>query len=310
VWTIDDVQWADPSTVEVVHFVARRSTAARIAILVAGRPDALPPEHAVMRLLTDLRREERAERVSLAPLAESDIAVLARAAGVPVERAAVIRSRSNGNAFFATELLAAMLRGDAALPETARDAILARVHSLPAPARTAIEGAAILGVPFRVGEVAGLMQLDTQTATAALGTLESRELLRAHAEGGEYEITHDLVREAVYSDLPSAVRVDLHRRAIEVVDGARGGDGAGLVCYHAELAGDADCAFACALTSGERALAAGGDVEAVASFDRALRQPGDPESRRRCLTLRAEAKRRLGLAEEAAADIAAAGAVR
>ena len=200
-------------------------------------------------------------------------------------------------------------RGSAAIPETARDAVLARTRVLPADVRQALDVAAVLGARFRNGELAALAQIDDATAARLLGALEDLGLARA-LPNGEHEVAHELVRDAVYDDAPAAVRSELHKRAIGVLEASRGEDGVHLICYHAERAGDADCAFACAIFAGERALGDHAGDEALASFDRALRQPTDAESRRRCLTLRAEAKRELGLADEASADLAAAAAIR
>jgi predicted ATPase len=308
VWTIDDVQWADGSTLDVLHFVLRRSADARIAVVAAGRHDELPPEHYVTRLLTDLRREGRGERIALVPLAADDVVALARATGLSSDRAVAIHARSGGNAFFVTELLMALRRGSTSLPETARDAVLARTHVLPADAREVLNAAAVLGGRFQASEVAGVSGLELDSAVRALGLLETHDLVRPITPA-EHEIVHDLVRESVYEDIPAAVRGELHRRAIDAVAAARGEPAASLICYHAEIASDADCAFACATMAGERALADFAGNEAIASFDRALRQPSDVASRQRCLTLRAEAKRRLGLLDDAKADVAAAAAL-
>ena len=308
VWSIDDVQWADRSTLDVLHFVARRAQGARVAIVAIGREDELQPDHPIVRLAIDMRREGRAERVALMPLEPADVLTLARASGISAERAASVHARSGGNAFFATELIAALRRGSTSLPETARDAILARTHALSANGRAAIQAAAVLGGRFRPREVAGIAQLDDDAAARALGELEGHDLLRP-LNPAEYELAHELVREAVYGDIPQAMRTEMHARAIDVISETRGWDGASLVCYHAELAQNAECAFACAAHVGERALADNAGNEALASFDRALSQPSDPESRRRCLTLRAEAKRRLGMLEDAAADLTAAAAL-
>ncbi len=308
VWSIDDVQWADRSTLDVLHFVARRAPDAHVAIVAIGRVDELPPEHPLVRLATDMRREGKGERIALMPLGPADVAALAVASGIPAERAVTVHQRSGGNAFFATELIAALRRGSTSLPETARDAILARTHSLSAGARAAIEAASVLGGRFQPREVAGVAQLDEDASARALGELEGHDLLRPLSPT-EHELAHDIVREAVYGDIAATLRTAMHARAIEVISETRGWDGASLVCYHAELAANAECAFACAAHIGEQALADHAGREAVANFDRALRQPSDPESRKRCLTLRAEAKRRLGLLQDADDDLAAAASL-
>ena len=293
VWWIDDVQWADESTLEVMHFVARRSGAEHVAIVAAGHATGLPPEHPATRVLTELRREGRAERISLMPFTMDDVATLARASRVSAD-AATLHARSGGNAFFVAELLMALKHGSGSLPETARDAVLARTHTLADETRRALDAAAVLSGRFRAREIAVVADLDDGATARALGSLESNAFLRP-LPNNEHELAHQLVRDAVYGDIPTAARSALHKRAIDAVDGVRGADGASLVCYHAELAGDADCAFACAVTAGERALAAGAGIEALASFDRALRQPSDAESRQRCLGLQADAKRLLGV---------------
>lgn len=289
VWVIDDVQWADYSTLEVLHFIARRSANERIAIVAVGHADALPPEHAASRILTDLRREGRAERIALMPLAVDDVNALARATGVPADAARSIHARSGGNAFFVAELVMAAKRGTMTLPETARDAVLARVRTLPDHARSSLDAASVLGGKFQAREVAVVAQLDNETTARALGELETHGLLHQLA-AGEQMLAHQLVRDAVYGAIPATVRRSMHERAIDAVDGARGADGASLVCYHAELAGDGECAFACAVSAGERALAREAGAEALASFDRALRQPCDAAARERCEALRAEAR--------------------
>jgi len=305
VWSIDDVQWADHSTIEVLHHLARRAPGARLAVIATGRAEELRAEHPFMRLLTDLRRDGRAERLALMPLTLDDVTSLLRASGTTAQRARMIHERSGGNAFFASELIGAARRGDVALPETARDAVLARTHVLGPETRAAIEAAAVLGGRFQLREIADVAAIDRDAAARAVGDLEAHEFARPRG-ATEYAVVHDLVREAVYDDIPTAVRRELHGRAIGAVDGARGADGASLICYHAELAGDRECAFACALQEGERALAAHASREAVANLDRALAQADDVDAKRRCLTLRAQAKRELGLVDAAEADAAAA----
>ena len=128
VWSIDDIQWADVSTVAVFHHVALRMPTAQVAIVATGRSEDLPPEHPVIGTLTELRRQQRGDRLALAPLSLEDVTALARAHHVGIEQARSIYTRSGGNAFFATELLALARRGDRSLPPTARDAALARSH--------------------------------------------------------------------------------------------------------------------------------------------------------------------------------------
>lgn len=308
VWSIDDIQWADVSTIAVFHHVALRMPTAQVAIVATGRSEDLPPEHPVIATLTELRRQQRGERLALAPLSLEDVTALARAHHVGTEQARSIYTRSGGNAFFATELLALARRGDRSLPPTARDAVLARSHLLSADAQAALRAAAVLGGRFQAREVAEIASLEADPAARALGELETHELLAAPATP-EFVLAHDLVREAVYDDIPAAVRSHLHGRAINAVDGARGAAGASLICYHAELAGDRECAFACALSEGERALAAHAGAEALANLDRALLHANELDATRRCLSLRAEAKRVLGLLAEAEADQAAAAAL-
>jgi DNA-binding SARP family transcriptional activator len=299
VLTLDDAQWADGSTLDVVHHLLRRMPEAPVMLLATARTEDLGGEHPLARLIVDMEREGHALRVALPPFTREEIERLLRATGVGHEHAGEIERRSAGNPFFVSELV----RAPSATPATVQDAIVGRVAVLPPGARDLLQAAAVLGSRCTLDVAAAVAGRTPADAAGEIDTLVARHLLRALEGGLELAFAHDIVRESVYAALPPGRRLALHRSAasaLESVDPAEVG-------YHAERAGDAPRAFRFGLRAGEQALRAHALREALAHLDRAVRAADDPTidagDRRRCIALRAEVRHELGRSDEARADL-------
>src|SRR6266545_7450741 len=132
---IEDLHWADSATRDLLAFLVRTLRAGRVAVVASYRSDELHRRHPLRPLLAELVRVPDLERVELAPFSRGELAEhLAAIAGAPVGAAAVdrIMARSEGNAFFAEELLAAgAVRAEVALPDALADVLLGRIETLP-----------------------------------------------------------------------------------------------------------------------------------------------------------------------------------
>ena len=123
---LEDVQWADPSTLALLAFLARNLREQRLVVLATYRvDDELAP--AVRRLASELSRRPLVRRIELAPLGPEDVArQLAALSGqrVPATLARELHARAGGNPFFVEELYAAQTdtahRGRAAADRAAR----------------------------------------------------------------------------------------------------------------------------------------------------------------------------------------------
>src|SRR5450755_1797439 len=101
---LDDLQWADASSCELLAYLSRRVHGYPIVIVGTCRDNELPANHALRPLLTDLQREHAVECLSLAPLTDEQIDVLVSSIQVPQSLVQRIRKRAAGNPFFAEEL--------------------------------------------------------------------------------------------------------------------------------------------------------------------------------------------------------------
>ncbi len=224
---LDDLQWSDEATLEVLSSLAVPVRELPLLVLAAYRSDGLPRRHGIRRLRNDLRRAGHLDELVLGPLGPEDTAaLLAQALGAPPDPALAraIHERSEGIPFFAEELAAALRlsdapQGEVPLPDTVRDAVLIGASELTAEGRAAADVAAVAGEAFAPELVAAL------SSDAGLTELLERGLVLESAAGVAC-FRHALAREALYADVPWIRRRALHRALAEALEraGAHGGE--------------------------------------------------------------------------------------
>ena len=239
---LDDLQWADAATLELLSSLAALAEEWPLLLLCAYRNEEIPRGHALRRLRTDLRRGGRLAELVVEPLdPDSTVAlatqVLEQEPG-PTLRAALV-DRTQGVPFFVEELSGALRAGSllvptehglelataaaVPIPETIRDAVRLRSEGLSPAGRRTLEAAAAAGTRFDLDLVAAV------GADEGLAELLDHGLL-VESEAGRASFRHDLAREAVYADVPWPRRRALHRSLAEQLD-ARGAE-PGLVAEH------------------------------------------------------------------------------
>jgi predicted ATPase len=146
---IEDLHWADQSTRDLLAFLVRTLRGGRVALVASYRSDELHRRHPLRPLLAELVRLPDLERIDLAPFGRVELAEHLQAVVGQVVPAAVvdrILARSEGNAFFAEELVAAgAIRADIALPDALADVLLGRIEALPELAQEVLKVAAVAG---------------------------------------------------------------------------------------------------------------------------------------------------------------------
>jgi tetratricopeptide (TPR) repeat protein len=272
---LEDLHWADPSTRELVAFLHQTLQTGRVLLIGSYRSDELAGRHPLRPWLAELGRCPDVERIQLAPFRRSELAEhLAAVGGERLPAAALDRilARSEGNPFYAEELLAAGAdQSEVVLPSGLAEVLLTRVEALSAAAQQVLRVAAVAGRQVGHGllaRVAGLAEADLEQALReAIGA----RLLVADAEGGTYGFRHALTQEAVYGGLLPGERVRLHASFARLLDQA--GDslpGSGMVGRAGELAHH--CLASHDLAGGLAALVeAAGQAEAAAAPTEALR---------------------------------------
>ncbi|MFF0230675.1 AAA family ATPase [Micromonospora sp. NPDC005254] len=218
---IEDLHWADRSTRDLIGFLVRAARPGRLLLVCTYRTDELQRGHPLRPFLAELDRARGVERVELGRLDRDGTgAILADLLGGEPSPRAVddIHDRTQGNPFFIEELaVAGSPLGCAALPETLRDLLLARVDRLPEPAQRVLRIAAAGGTRFAHGllaEVAGLPEAELEDALRAA---VAAQLVVADPDG-DYEFRHALVREAVHDELLPGEHARLHARFAAAIE--------------------------------------------------------------------------------------------
>jgi class 3 adenylate cyclase/tetratricopeptide (TPR) repeat protein len=211
----DDLQWGEPTFLDLVEHVADWSREAPILLLCLARPDLL-----------DLRSgwgggKLNATTVLLEPLSadETDELIDGLLAGTDLEPELRerIRASSDGNPLFVEQMLAMIEEssGDVSVPASIQALLAARLDQLPAPERAALERGAVEGQVFHRGAVAALAPDDPEVPSRLLG-LVRKELVRPSVatlpDEEAFRFRHLLIRDAAYEALPKAERAALHER--------------------------------------------------------------------------------------------------
>jgi predicted ATPase len=210
VLAIEDLHWADRSTRDFLSFLVRNARDARLLLVCTYRSDELHRRHPLRPFLAELERRPTVERIELVPLSREELSALLE--GVLGERpdGALLTDlfeRSDGNPFFAEELLAASADGGA-IPETLRDALMMRVEALSGPARGLLRTAAAAGRRVSHRLLAEAADLTEAELDDALRDAAAHHVLVRDAD--TYAFRHALVREVVVSDLLPGERSKLH----------------------------------------------------------------------------------------------------
>ncbi|MGH9154478.1 MAG: helix-turn-helix transcriptional regulator [Acidimicrobiales bacterium] len=229
---VEDLQWADPSSLLTMARLARSVPALPAVLVATARP--LPRPEGLARLLDDLQRRG-ARRLRVGPLAPDVLIALVEtvAGGPPGPRLARQASGWGGNPLFVREALAALadegairfiedgraeVDGDAGLPPSLAVTILHRLSYLAPDTLEVLSLASVLGA---VVEVADLCLLAGRTAASLAPALrEARQAGILAESGARLAFRHELLREALYGDLPEGFRAKLHVDLARTLDGA------------------------------------------------------------------------------------------
>jgi class 3 adenylate cyclase/tetratricopeptide (TPR) repeat protein len=293
---VDDVQWFDPSTLEIIGATLKRAHGRRL-IVIAGRPgDWLSPDWPVklfdLRPLTDDQADELI--LSLDPTLNPD------------ERAAV-RQRCDGIPFFIERVVAELT--DAGVPEALDDALFARLRAT-ANIVPVVEAAGVIGRHVDRSILEAVCTLNDNDLDDVIDVLEDALVLEA-AGTDSWRFRHELLREVAYELAPPSVRRVLHAGVADALVNAGSGDPDWrLVAGHYEQAmrfDDAALAYQHASASARRRGALGEGRAymslAIAQLERA--DPG-PERDRHEMSARLERGLLAGAAEGHSSQDAAA----
>ena len=212
VLVVEDLHWADASTLDLLAFLVRNLRRERVLLVVTYRNDE-PGQQLLGPHLAELDRGGPVQRLELPRLDQTETAAqlvgilrTAPAAGLVED----LFTRSEGNPFFTEELLAVVGAGSHELPATLRDLLRGRVQALPEHARWVLAVVAVAGRRTSHGLLAAVAGLnDRQLDRAVRAAVTNQLLVTTPGEDG-YQVRHALLGEVVDADLLPGDRARLH----------------------------------------------------------------------------------------------------
>jgi DNA-binding CsgD family transcriptional regulator/tetratricopeptide (TPR) repeat protein len=262
VLAIEDLHWADPSTRDLLSFLLSRISRQRLLVVATYRSDDLNRQHPLRPLLAELVRLPVVERLDLQPFDLNDARTFVRAlADEALDDDAVDRvaERSEGNAFFAEELLAAAATHAGGIPTALADVLLSRVEQLGPPAQRVVRAASVTGWRHvRHPTLAGVLGMGYDELDLALREAIAHHILvPSESFADAYTFRHALLREAMYADLLPGERVRLHTAYAKLATENPDPRAAEYLAFHSLHSNDLGTALAASVRAADYAMSVG-----------------------------------------------------
>jgi hypothetical protein len=238
---LDDLQWADQSSVELLRHLIYFAPRSAMLIVATYRDRHAEGTGQLDPLLVSLRGEPAVRRIDLDGLQAGDVATLVAGPGAAGNGrlAETIYDQTNGNPFFVEEMLrhlvdgiqrvgepleAAALTGGLSVPEGIRQVVERRIERLSPAARTMLTSAAVFERGFDFGVLPHLTGLGEDELLGAVDEAIAVSMIEPLPGGSErYGFVHAIVRQSLEEHWNPSRRVRLHRRAAEALAAAHAG---------------------------------------------------------------------------------------
>ncbi|TWF74470.1 putative ATPase [Pseudonocardia hierapolitana] len=316
VLVVEDVQWADRSTLDLIAYLVANLADERLLLVGTYRAEpgaeVSAPTAAARTVIRELARHRQVRSVELPPLRRDAVAELVAAAepGRP-DLVELVWMRSAGNAFIAEETLRAAVDGDpTALPTTLRELVLSRLGRLSAPALRTVRAVALADGPLPHRLLEAVLGGEPWLLDALREGVDAGVVVVDAAADG-YRLRHGLLTDVVVGELLPGERMDLHRRYATALETAWARELPGVdarLAHHWHGAGDRERAAVAAVAAAAAADRVRGYAEAHRHWLHAARLAGElatpPVPRVGCLERAAEAAHLAGDADQAVALLA------
>ncbi len=289
---LDDLQWADAASLDLLCHVACNQPLARLLILGAYREGEASANAGLTRAVDHLNRYRLLTTLTLTPLSAKDVMALATSylgGAVHPIVGHLLHRHSEGNPFFAEELLRGWLEAGGLtqgenswvltpaldpdrIPPGITGAVHQRLTRLAPEVVDQLQTAAIIGRTFDVTVLAAAEQHAAESVEAGLGAAVRAKLIRAD-EAGTYTFQHDKIRECLYAEIAPARRQRLHEaigRALEARGTHDNLQGLAVLAFHFVRSGDRERGAMYSSRAAEKALSAYAAEEALAHYRAAL----------------------------------------
>jgi class 3 adenylate cyclase/predicted ATPase len=269
VLALEDVHWADPTTLDVLRGIAERGALAPLLVVITARPEFRPP--------WGMRSHH--STISLAPLDRSQVrhmvGELASRHALPKEVIEGVSERTGGVPLFVEEVTRLMLErgeqsGIQAIPPTLQQSLMARLDRLGSAKEVAQIGS-VIGHDFSYNLLRALAGMEDALLQTALEKLAEADILLVQGvpPDSDYRFKHALIQDAAYENLLKTRRQVLHRRVAEILCEHAAAEPE-LLAHHYSWAGMNEAAIEWWGKAGQRSMERSALVEASEQFTRAL----------------------------------------
>jgi DNA-binding SARP family transcriptional activator/tetratricopeptide (TPR) repeat protein len=310
---LEDVHWTTEATLELTAFLANRLAELPVLLVATYREEELARAHPVRELRRSLARQQRLTSIALAPLERDDLSrlvdELAATSDSGADLASLLYERSEGNPFFAGEILRDAIESGAVridsgkwrvieqlkgVPAALMATLERRIERLSAPTRPVAAVCAVIGRTFDVELVSEAGGWSGAQTLAALGELVDRKMILESKDqpGNRFAFAHDLMRQALYVAQASEARRRRHQRVGEVLESLHTStyeSVSSTLALHFDRGGDASRAVPHYLAAARRALALPALHESVDLATRGLELTDDVWVSRDLLLVRSSA---------------------
>ncbi len=295
---IDDLHWADPSSLALLHYLSRKCRNSRLLIIGAYRSEELAHSkeersHPLEETMFSMSREDLLTRMELNRLKRNDFPDLLRSifrSSLSAEFEEKLFEETEGNPLFAIETLNMLVdegylsekderwvltaqTEKIAIPSKVHEVINRRIQRVGREERKLLDLAAVCGCSFTSDMLSAVLMLDIADVLQALVELEHRHRLVRSVDSA-FEFTHQKIREVVYGNMPSELRRIHHLKiahCLERILTKKITEGhMADVAFHSIEGGSPEKAFGYLIKLGEKAVQMAASEQAIDYLNKAL----------------------------------------
>jgi predicted ATPase/KaiC/GvpD/RAD55 family RecA-like ATPase len=293
---LDDLQWTDPSSLLLLHYLARGVHKTSLLLLGAYRSTDIDDKHPLTLVLAELNRERLPQEITLNRMSLNDVSEMIKGIleqeDVPEEFCRLVYNKTRGNPFFAEEVVKSLKEEGAIyreegvwkfkeisaieFPKSVKNVIKARINRLDAECQNVLTMASFIGNDFTLEAMSALTNIEENTLLELMDKLLKTGLIKEREVHGEgiCSFADILVRDVVYEEVSLLKRKKLHSVvgcALEKVYAKTLDEHSGELASHFLESGDKDRALGYFTKAAEKAAMIYANVEAASYLQSELR---------------------------------------
>jgi tetratricopeptide (TPR) repeat protein/KaiC/GvpD/RAD55 family RecA-like ATPase len=320
---LDDLQWTDPSSLLLLHYLARDVQKTPLLLLGAYRSTDIDSKHPLTPVLTELKRERLPQSVSLKRMSLEDTSEMIRQIleqdDIPPEFCRLVYDKTRGNPFFVEEVIESLKEegvvyreenrwkikdvSEIEFPETVKNVVKARLGRLDDDCQNVLTLASFVGNDFTLEAMCAVTGIEKSKLLESIDKTFKTGLIKERVIRGEgiCSFADVLVRDVVYEEVSPLKRKELHGvvgSALEKVYSKKIDEHLGELASHFLEGGDKDKALGYFLKAGDKAAKIYANSEASSYFQSALKlleeKEGETREKARVLEVLGDLKRLVG----------------